>query len=69
MKITYLTPPMGMWPYFGTMKCIYPGYAMLAAHLLERSDIEVDVLDCPALDMNLDDIDLPPRTGPGLIDN
>ncbi|QAT17556.1 hypothetical protein BU251_07415 [Candidatus Velamenicoccus archaeovorus] len=48
MKILFLTPPMGMWVYFGRMKSIYPGYAQLAAYLLEKSDVEVAVLDCPA---------------------
>ena len=44
---------MGMWVYFGNMKSIYPGYAMLAAYLLEKApDIEVEVLDCPALELN-----------------
>ncbi|MEW5758985.1 MAG: radical SAM protein [Candidatus Omnitrophota bacterium] len=55
MKITFLTPPMGMWVYFGKMRSIYPGFAQLAAYLLEKTtDVEVDVLDCPAFDLNHD---------------
>ncbi|MEW6170369.1 MAG: radical SAM protein [Candidatus Omnitrophota bacterium] len=52
MKILFLSPPMGMWVYFGKMKSIYPGYAQLAAYLLEKSpEIEVKVLDCPAFEL------------------
>jgi radical SAM superfamily enzyme YgiQ (UPF0313 family) len=55
MKILFLSPPMGMWPYFGKMKSIYPGYAQLAAYLLEKApQIQVDVLDCPAFELNHD---------------
>ena len=43
---------MGMWVYFGKMKSIYPGFAQLAAYLLEKSNFEVDVLDCPAYEFN-----------------
>jgi len=62
MKILFLSPPMGMWVYFGKMKSIYPGYAQLAAYLLEKApEIEVEVLDCPALELShqqmLDEID------------
>jgi len=55
MKIVFLSPPMGMWVYFGNMKSIYPGYAQLAGYLLEKSpDIKVEVIDCPAYEYNLE---------------
>ncbi len=55
MKILFLSPPMGMWVYFGTMRSIYPGYAQLAAYILEKDpSIKVEVLDCPALELNHD---------------
>ncbi|NIO11017.1 MAG: radical SAM protein [Deltaproteobacteria bacterium] len=55
MKILFITPPMGNWAQMGKRHmAANPLHAQLAAFIRERKTAEVDVLDCRALELDLD---------------
>lgn len=57
MKILFVTPPMGNWAQMGDHHiAANPLHAQLAAFIREKKSAEVAVLDCRALDLDLDEM-------------
>ncbi len=55
MKVLFIAPPMGNWAQMGNHHiAANPLHAQLAAFIREKKSAEVDVLDCRALSLDLD---------------
>ena len=55
MQILFIAPPMGNWAQMGKHHiAANPLHAQLAAFIREKKSAEVDVLDCRALNLDLD---------------
>ena len=55
MKILFITPPMGNWAQMGTKHmAANPLHAQLAAFIREKKCVDLDVLDCRAMNLDLD---------------
>jgi len=57
MKILFVTPPMGNWATMGSRHiAVNPLHAQLAAFIREKKAAQVEVLDCRALDLDIDEM-------------
>ena len=57
MKVLFLTPPMGNWAPWGNRHLACNSlYTQLAAFIREKNSAEVEVLDCRALGLGIDEM-------------